>query len=111
MVHKIDMGSRDSRLQQQLFLRHHCCDSRLSLEVEVDLGRCFGKPNGFSTQSADYDPGNIEYFDVYSPLVKMRYSPLVKMRYSQVYWTMMPSVPLACNCDIIVFDQILKGDL
>ena len=23
-----------------------------------------------------------------------RYSPLVKTRYSQVYWTMMPSVPL-----------------
>ena len=45
-----------------------------------------GSPKGFSTKSADYDPGNIEYFDVYSPLVKTRYS--------QVYWTMMPSVPL-----------------
>ena len=45
-----------------------------------------GNPKGFSTKSADYDPGNIEYFDVYSPLVKTRYS--------QVYWTMMPSVPL-----------------
>ena len=45
-----------------------------------------GDPKGFSTISADYDKGNVEYFDVYSPLVQTRYS--------QVYWTMMPSVPL-----------------
>jgi hypothetical protein len=45
-----------------------------------------GEPPGFSTVSADYDKGNVEYFDIYSPLVKTRYS--------QVYWTMMKSVPL-----------------
>ena len=45
-----------------------------------------GNPPGFSTVSADYDKGNVEYFDIYSPLVKTRYS--------QVYWTMMESVPL-----------------
>ena len=26
-----------------------------------------GNPEGFSTRSADYDPGHIEYFDVYPP--------------------------------------------
>jgi hypothetical protein len=43
-------------------------------------------PAGFSTVSGDYDKGNVEYFDMYSPLIKSRYS--------QVYWTMMKSVPL-----------------
>ena len=57
-------------------------------DYTITVGRdsTVNRTEGFTTLSSDYDRGNVEYFDVYSPLVKTRYS--------QVYWTMMDSVPL-----------------
>jgi hypothetical protein len=43
-------------------------------------------PQQFSTQSSQYDAEGVEYFDVYSPVIRTRYS--------QVYWTMMEPVKL-----------------
>ena len=45
-----------------------------------------GAPPAFSALSSDYDKGNVEYFETYSPLIETRYS--------QVFWTMMKAVPL-----------------
>ena len=66
----------------------------------------------FSTVSSEYDAEGVEFFDVYSPVIRTRYS--------QVYWTMMSPVQLPA--DIVArfanktmaitgheADQVMKG--